>query len=1410
MDSYQSLLNYSPYLILGFLLLAGGFLMKILFAYTSIVYRTQMMKQAIAGPLSVFKGREQEAAAAAQDDQQAIKPGSLSYYWNRLLIVLHIRKEDDEVTLSFQKALHTLKTHFGAQEYKYRLPWYLLIGAENSGKSRLIEDLELDLPVGAPEMDPNYPNENTKWWLFDRGVIIDVKGGYILNEDSQENDNFGWSKLLALLSRYRNRRPLDGVILTLPIDELYGKDAASEEAILERAKIIHAKLWHLQKSLAMRVPVYVTITKTDLVPGFREFCAELPANSLKEMLGWSASYSLEDTFNPSWLDTARDNILRSLNETRSEIYEAGIVRENRDGAMLFKVELEKCFDNIKTYLSHIFRESTFHESFFLRGLYFTGDVGNHTAVGEHRRSEKYWTPPEALGAAIDVPFESEDRYRIGFVRDLIEKKVFSEYGLANPINRILRSTNRWLNFSKAVAAILVVVWGVGLYKDNARLQEGKRSLMPFIEEVDQTLFNMKRKGFELSRMEDAHYLNEQTIKILQAMTKVDINNTFSYYVPASWFGSYDRHLQQSFTIAWDQIVLRSMFTGLQEKARNLFLTIKSAKDDEDSSLNPVDKPAYLTLSEYVDGTEKFERNVTLFNNLENSENIDDVGRIILYLFEIDLPETFYQNANYYRGALSRTLDRNIDISEFSAAASRKLALLYDQFLKQAFDPEKSSINHEELIRSVENLRQRSTNLGFNQESIYKDISFILDVAKSINDESFKWIEKNEFNPSPLYTRMLNQIASSRLLGVEEANRISKVTQVRFDEYKQALKELRAPLIGRIFGVEDNNLLARPSDPYVALVRNLGEFLKEPFMAPLKNPQAIATIPPGQSMFWEETALDRAAALTDAYSKYLAEKATILSNEVKSIFINLGRYSLNQHIFNAIAKAQSFRPIPKSVTGYTEQEALQQQVQNLRDVQGYFSQILGPQLVGDFSQQASKLRTVLGDYAYGMLTRIDHILMREDLYGVGKDTFNWWEGSDMLAFAAFGVYDIEGMKSYLSAQRDRVTFLTSDLAAPVLGFLELDYLKKLHRNDRLIDKWNRMALQVDAFGKQLPGNSVGVLEQFIMFDLNQVSYETCYDTINLAEPFTPTGDYFLDKRSQIRMAMVDRCENLLKMRGVETYNKLAQFFNAHMAGKFPFNKEGDDAAYGEVSSSDAETFLALFDKLGPVERQSIGEYFAYTGSKESPADFIRQMETIQPLLQAAIDGNFGMHIPKIDFSVEFRTDRNKEQGGEKVIDWGMEVNGIEVDFWDKNRAGEWHLGDDVAVIFKWAANGNIVPASDPLNPELTIEGDVARYTYSGRWSLVKLLKTHTINVSRLNQSTPIVLEFKIPTNPRGYVDPAGAQPATDGLAKLFLHFNMKVPMPAGTEEEPTKIVQKEIPVPIFPTHAPVITKGQVVR
>ncbi|WP_164599943.1 type VI secretion protein IcmF/TssM N-terminal domain-containing protein, partial [Pseudomonas viridiflava] len=103
------------------------------------------------------------------------------------------------------------------------------------------------------------------------GVLIDTAGRYLTQPDA-EVDGSAWSTLLDLLRKRRRNRPLNGVLVTIPVETLLN---SSEQHLETLARQVRARLQDVHQKLHVDVPVYLVLSKADRLLGFDEFFDQL-------------------------------------------------------------------------------------------------------------------------------------------------------------------------------------------------------------------------------------------------------------------------------------------------------------------------------------------------------------------------------------------------------------------------------------------------------------------------------------------------------------------------------------------------------------------------------------------------------------------------------------------------------------------------------------------------------------------------------------------------------------------------------------------------------------------------------------------------------------------------------------------------------------------------------------------------------------------------------------------------------------------------------------------------------------------------------------------------------------------------------------------------------------------------------
>src|SRR4030042_230581 len=165
----------------------------------------------------------------------------------------------------------------------YVLPWYLVMGESGSGNTTSINSAHLSSPFVEVRRTAGISGtRNCDWWFFEQAILLDTAGRYAIPVD-EGRDKEEWKKFLQLLVKYRKKEPLHGLIVTIAADKLM---QSAPEPLEQDGKNIRRRIDELMRVLGAKFPVYILVTKCDLVQGMIQFCDQLPENSLDPPLGY--------------------------------------------------------------------------------------------------------------------------------------------------------------------------------------------------------------------------------------------------------------------------------------------------------------------------------------------------------------------------------------------------------------------------------------------------------------------------------------------------------------------------------------------------------------------------------------------------------------------------------------------------------------------------------------------------------------------------------------------------------------------------------------------------------------------------------------------------------------------------------------------------------------------------------------------------------------------------------------------------------------------------------------------------------------------------------------------------------------------------------------------------------------------
>ena len=365
----------------------------------------------------------------------------------------------------FEEALKVLRESKaqgkGGKLCLYELPWYAIIGAPGSGKTTALVNSGLKFPL-AERLGKNFVKgvsgtRNCDWWFTDEAVLLDTAGRYTTQDSHQAVDASAWQGFLQLVKKYRPRRPLNGVLVTLSLADLLQQ---TEEERNQNASAVRRRIQELYQLLGVRLPVYLLLTKTDLVAGFTDFFADFSQEDREQV--WGETFPRDDPDHPKdWLqdyDTAYDELLQRLNKRTLTRVQVERDLQRRSIILDFPQQMALLKSPFIGFLQKVFAVNRYEQPFMLRGVYFTSGTQEGTPIDRVMG---------VLAGAFKVDRQVSPMYNSGrgksyFLTRLLKEVIFPEAELAGTDPRI-EQRKKLLQFGTLATALLVTLGAIGLW-----------------------------------------------------------------------------------------------------------------------------------------------------------------------------------------------------------------------------------------------------------------------------------------------------------------------------------------------------------------------------------------------------------------------------------------------------------------------------------------------------------------------------------------------------------------------------------------------------------------------------------------------------------------------------------------------------------------------------------------------------------------------------------------------------------------------------------------------------------------------------------------------------------------------------------------------------------------------------------
>lgn len=364
----------------------------------------------------------------------------------------------DEISAKLTQALDMLKSaKVGSRgAYAYQLPWYAIIGPSGAGKTTALLNCGLEFPTAvageyrALRGQPKTPN--CDWWFTDEAVLIDTAGRYVTQDDDASADAAGWKSFLQLLQQYRPLQPLNGVIVAIP-----APDFVDPVKMAEHARHIRARLAEIARELGQDLPVYVLVTKADLLAGFREYFRSSTDSESDQVFGATAKGDQLD--NQSVLD-GLDALVTSVSSRVVERMQNEPQMHLRAQIAAFPAQLASLLAPIGKLLEALGQKSRFDNPARVRGVYLASSIQTGNPVDRILLS---------VGAPATHSAQTVGTGRSYFLKRFFSDLLIPEQGMAgrNPLAEKRASQRYTVAIAACLAALMICcgIWTWGYFRN---------------------------------------------------------------------------------------------------------------------------------------------------------------------------------------------------------------------------------------------------------------------------------------------------------------------------------------------------------------------------------------------------------------------------------------------------------------------------------------------------------------------------------------------------------------------------------------------------------------------------------------------------------------------------------------------------------------------------------------------------------------------------------------------------------------------------------------------------------------------------------------------------------------------------------------------------------------------------------
>ena len=1134
----------------------------------------------------------------------------------------------------------------------YLVPWYLRTGVVASDDAGLLSCAEEVRPPVVADRHAGFA-----WRFYDRAVVIDV-----------DDPRAAWAGVLDQLGRRRTLLPTDGLILTIPLEELDDVRRATA-----RGTELYARLWEIQRTLGFALPVYVVVTGCEEIPGFATLADALP-DALKDgMLGWSSPYALETAFSPDFIGEALQAVADGMLAVELEVFGA---TATPDGGALFALTegLIATEAALRAMLGTAFKRTAYQETLYVRGLYFTGR-------------------PDAEAPAL-------------FGRDLLNRKVFAEAGLPKP-TRALTASRAWRRYAwpagtaAAAAAALLLLWA-GVQRASTLSDR----LIPILADIPPSLQQLadQRPALEAGTpLRPSH--TDPAARFVHGVSTLPLDWGFNP-LPAAWISGVPDDVSGALAVGYRRLALSTVRDVAEDRLRHLA---------RDGLRSPAGSSEFERLRAFAAEVGLAEGLARAHNNADMRDPNMPLDEVLEFALGSGVARGFSARLHGWGidqppsgGAIPAPgpgAQRPIDLSAYRAEVSRRFRQLADSYFRDlsmgGLAAARLSVAAGEL-----DLLAGGARTGEDAASTYAEVlSSLEDAARGLSLERGAWVGASVPVLPPEFETLLTQLEKSELLGPNLRADIMDLAQRRFDEAGAGARSLDS-VIGRLL-VQAPNGAARLAPAAEQLRQTLSVWMGRRFT---RAASGAGTVPvtPAAGGVWDRAMLDTIPPLIEDYLLFNAKDLSQAPQILRTSMRGAAQYQLRRGVEQILARALISSPAGGGVDRAGGLSQLRESARALRTAFPVLAETMQSFRQIGLNGSADAVRDIVARQANAVLGQADRLLEGDQLYTPDAHALDVWVEGPLLPHALFGQSNQGGLALYLGNARQEVATLARDIAGPVVEILEHPTMGA-GVGTGIASKWARIIAELDKYDGGRPNSSLSLLEKFITVETAAVDAATCDGLTGFNGV---PADFFQNRLVELKHWIADRCRLAIDARVYDAYVELAGAFNEMLAGRFPFA-----SAPGAEPADPAAVrgFYERFDARSEFVRNGLRNTERFGATGREALRFVETMAQARPLLTTAItpDQSGGLTLDPA-----FRVNRSRESGGSNIIEWKLTSPTGSISSMLPRTALRWYPGERLSVTLRWAKDGSVLPTAG-IGAGVTVDGPALRYDFDGPWALFAL-------------------------------------------------------------------------------------------